>query len=60
MFLLRHVFMKGRLSLEMRQTLASKPDCSIPSLVIASRKENRDDLILHLKQTDLLVAIHWE
>lgn len=37
--------------------LASNPIGSVPSLVIANRKENRDDLILHLKQTDLLVAI---
>ncbi|PQF22577.1 QWxxN domain [Enterococcus mundtii] len=37
--------------------LASNPIGSIPSLVIASRKENRDDLILRLKQTDILVAI---
>ncbi|MGL9893262.1 QWxxN domain [Enterococcus mundtii] len=37
--------------------LASNPIGSIPSLMIASRKENRDDLILPLKQTDLLVAI---
>lgn len=48
---------EGKAEFRDEAALASNPIGSIPSLVIASRKENRDDLILHLKQTDLLVAI---
>ncbi|MBO0461727.1 QWxxN domain [Enterococcus sp. DIV1298c] len=48
---------EGKAEFRDEAALASKPIGSLPSLLIAKRKETRDDLILTQKQTDIFVAI---